>query len=326
MFIEQAYKGLHEWWRFALGVVVVLISWQLIGALPLVAALFAKADIKDVLGGMNDMGVIADLLGNNLFLFCLLLTFAIGLISLFFWVAIVHKQRIKHLTTSRPKVDWKRIMVAFVVWGVFSLILILISIQLDPENYVWNFQTKPFLLLVLIAVVMIPIQTSMEEYFMRGYLMQYLGVLAKNRWLPLLITSVLFGSLHILNPEVEKLGYGIMAYYIGTGFFLGIMTLMDEGLELAIGFHAANNLITALLVTANWTAFQTDSLYKDISDPSLSWTDMLPIFIIFPLLLLVLSKVYGWTNWKDKLFGKVLSKDEFLNSNKGHEQLETPAS
>jgi hypothetical protein len=34
----------------------------------------------------------------------------------------------------------------------------------------------------------------------------------------------------------------MFVYYIGTGLFLGI-TLMDEGMELALGFHAANNLV-----------------------------------------------------------------------------------
>jgi len=66
---------------------------------------------------------------------------------------------------------------------------------------------------------------------------------------------------------IEKLGPMIMVYYIGTGLMLGIMTLMDDGLELALGFHAANNLFTALLVTADWTAFQTHSILKDMSDP-----------------------------------------------------------
>ena len=37
---------------------------------------------------------------------------------------------------------------------------------------------------------------------------------------------------------------------------------MDEGLELALGFHAANNLCGALLLTADWTAFQTNSILK----------------------------------------------------------------
>jgi hypothetical protein len=34
----------------------------------------------------------------------------------------------------------------------------------------------------------------------------------------------------------------MFVYYIGTGLFLGILTLMDE-MELALGFHAANNLV-----------------------------------------------------------------------------------
>ncbi|MEX0361926.1 MAG: CPBP family glutamic-type intramembrane protease, partial [Allomuricauda sp.] len=132
---------------------------------------------------------------------------------------------------------------------------------------------------------------------------------------PLLITSVLFGVMHAANPEVEKLGMGIMVYYIGTGLFLGILTLMDEGLELALGFHAANNLITALLVTADWTAFQTNSIYKDISDPVMGYDVLVPIFVVFPLLLWFFGKKYKWTNWKDKLFGRVLTKEEFVASN-----------
>jgi hypothetical protein len=32
---------------------------------------------------------------------------------------------------------------------------------------------------------------------------------------------------------------------------------MDEGMELALGFHAANNLVSALLFTSDWSAFQT---------------------------------------------------------------------
>jgi hypothetical protein len=31
-----------------------------------------------------------------------------------------------------------------------------------------------------------------------------------------------------------------------------------------------------------------------------------PVFVIFPILLFILSKKYNWTNWKDKLFGKVI--------------------
>ena len=85
---------------------------------------------------------------------------------------------------------------------------------------------------------MVPLQTSAEELFFRGYLMQGLGRIFPMRLLPFVITSTLFGLLHFTNPEVDKLGDIILITYLSTGFFLGAITLIDEGLELALGFHA----------------------------------------------------------------------------------------
>jgi len=305
MFIEQAYKSLSDSWRYILGFFLVFMGWQLLGAVPLVVALFMKSDGVAALGG-GDMGAMADLLGTNNFLFLMLLTFVIGILCLFFWTKVIHKQSIKELTTSRRKVDWGRIWFAFILWAIVSIAFILVDVQLSPDNYEWNFNLKPFLVLAAIAIIMIPIQTSMEEYYMRGYMMQGLGIMAKNRWVPLVVTSTIFGLMHIFNPEVGKLGYGVMVFYIGTGFFLGILTLMDEGLELALGFHAANNLTAALLVTADWTAFQTDSVYRDVSEPVLGWDIFVPVLIIYPILLFIFSKKYKWTDWKERLTGKVL--------------------
>jgi len=190
---------------------------------------------------------------------------------------------------------WFSISVGFIVVGIF----------MDSDELIWNFKPIPFFFLVLISLVLLPLQTSMEELLFRGYLMQGLGGLVKNRWFPLLVTSILFGVMHSLNPEVEKLGYGIMVFYIGTGLFFGITTLMDEGTELALGLHAANNIVAAVFVTANWTAFQTDALYVDTSEPSLGWETFVPVFVLYPIILLVLSKKYGWKNWSEKLVGKV---------------------
>ena len=168
-----------------------------------------------------------------------------------------------------------------------------------------NFKPVPFAILVLIGIVLIPIQTSSEEYIFRGYLMQGFANLAKNKWFPLLMTSVIFGGMHWFNPEVAKIGPIILVYYIGTGLFLGMITLMDEGMELALGFHAANNLVGALLVTSDWSAFQTHSVFKDISDPSAGLDVIVPVVFIYPILLFIFSRKYNWKNWKEKLTGKI---------------------
>ena len=294
-YIQQAFSGKLGMWKY---VVVSVFFFGFMG-LNLLAIFLLDFDMDQI---MKDQIVQK---GSNQVLYENLIPFAIGLGGVFFWVKYVHNQRIRTLTTTRKKVDWKRVFFAFSVWGFITAFFIFIDYQVSPEDYIFNFQLEPFLYLVLIAVLLIPLQTSFEEYFFRGYLMQGLGVASKNRWFPLIFTSLIFGLLHIANPEVEKLGYGILVYYIGTGFFLGIITLMDEGLELALGFHAANNLITALLVTANWTAFQTNSVLIDVSMPKLGADVYLPVFVVFPVLVYIFSKKYGWTNWKEKLTGKI---------------------
>ena len=139
--------------------------------------------------------------------------------------------------------------------------------------------------------------------------MQGIGILAKNRWVPLVVTSLVFGLLHGTNPEVAKLGQITMVFYIGTGLFFGIVTLMDEGTEIALGLHAVNNITAAFFVTTDWTVFQTDALYIDTSEPSVSWEMFVPVFIVYPIMLFLFSKKYGWTDWKEKLTGKIIKAD-----------------
>ena len=253
------------------------------------------------------------MIGVNLTFVALVGPLAFGLLIVLFWVKFVQGQSITSLTTSRQKIDWKRIFFSFFLWGSITTLMILALYFTQPENFVWNFNPKKFFIFLVLAVVLVPMQTSFEEYLFRGHMMQGIGLATNSRLIPLIITSVLFGLMHIANPEVGKIGYIIMIYYIGTGFFLGIMTLMDEGLELALGFHAANNLVGALLLTADWTAFQTNSILKDLSEPSAGFDVLTPVFVIFPILLLIFSKVYGWNNWKEKLTGKLIENNKEID-------------
>lgn len=302
MFIQQAFKARTEWWRYLVGLIIIFLGWQLFGAIPFMAALFFEAGPEVLTLTQAEMFKVLD---SNLNFFLLLLTFAVGLAALLFVIRFLHNQKIKDATTTRKKVDWGRFFFGFSIIAVFTVVTTIVDYNLQPQDYLWNFDMVPFLILAAIALIMVPLQTSFEEYLFRGYLMQGIGVLAGNKWLPLIITSVIFGGMHIFNPEVEKLGYIIMFYYIGTGFLLGIMTLMDEGLELALGFHAGNNLVGALLVTADWTAFETNSVLKDVSEPTAGLDLLLPVLIVYPIFLFLMARTYRWNNWKEKLFGKV---------------------
>jgi len=246
-------------------------------------------------------------LESNLNLFLMLL----GFIGMFLGIILCNKflngNTFLSLTTSRKRIDFNRVFFSFSLWGLISLFMIILGYFMFPENYEINFNLEPFLILAIIVILLLPIQTSAEEYVFRGYMMQNLGLITRNRWFPLIASSLAFGLLHGANPEIEKFGNIVFVFYIGSGLFAGIMTLMDEGMELALGWHAANNMIAALLITADWTALQTHSVLKDISNPeSMPLTDVLiPVLFFFPLVLYIFSKKYKWRNWKDKLFGQI---------------------
>ncbi|RXR19037.1 CPBP family intramembrane metalloprotease [Flavobacterium amnicola] len=304
MFLSKAFFQGNQFWKYVVGTLLIIIV-STIGQLPLMGAIIYKLKSEGKSFYNIDETQMMSILGKNTTLFFMLLSFAVVFFAMPFITKRLHSQKFKDMLTSRLKLDWKRIFFSFSVWTIFQIIVTIVGYYAAPEDFKWNFEWQPFLILALIAIIMIPLQTSAEEFIFRGYLMQGFGLLAKNKWFPLLLTSILFGSLHYFNPEVEKMGSIIMVYYIGTGLFFGILTLMDEGLELALGFHAANNLITALLVTSEWSALQTHSVLKDVSDPSAGFEIFLPVLVVFPILLYVFAKKYGWTDWKEKLTGKI---------------------
>lgn len=298
MFINQAYKGDNIWWR-------VLITTSLTAGLFIVNVIMyfimSKEDMDKVYQSMREIP-------NNLSLILNLLPFVLLLGLLFLLVSSLHRRSILSLSTSRQTIDYKRILFSFGLIVLLTIATFLVSYAMDSSTILWNFNPLKFGVLFLISIVLFPFQIGFEEYLFRGYLMQQIGIIVKNRWFPLLVTSVLFGLFHSANPEVANMGFGVMVFYIGTGFFLGIMTLMDESLELALGFHLGNNLMAALLITSDFAAIQTDAVFKYsvVEKPvDMLYEMIVSIAIVYPIILFIFAKKYNWNNWKEKLTGKI---------------------
>jgi len=277
----------------------ILIFFSFIGQLPMIPFFPTELPSPDA----NPMDIFKSI-PSNLRLFLLLLSFVAVVPGIWLVVKKLHDLPIMSILSSRKKIDLERVMYSFMLWGSIVSAFVFIEYSLSPESYEINFKLKEFLILAVIAILFIPIQTSVEEIVFRGYLMQGFGHWLNSRFMALFLSSLVFGSLHLANPEITALGYEFIFLYITVGFLLGIMTLMDDGLELALGFHAANNLIAALLVTADWTVFQTESILIDISEPSLGITDFIAPFVVYPILLAIFARKYSWTNWREKLFSR----------------------
>ena len=199
------------------------------------------------------------------------------------------------------------------MWLGIGLIMEAVSYVIDPGNYEMHFSGANFLVLILISLLVLPIQTSFEELFFRGYLLQGIGLSTGSRLAAILITSILFGCVHLMNPEISEFGMGkMMIYYIGVGIFLAIITLLDDSLELALGIHAATNFYGAVFVTFTGSALQTDALFR-IGEVNINL--MLIAFIVSVFVFFIICKrKYGWNDWS-KVFGPVHSNsgsDEFI--------------
>ena len=307
MFIEKAKNIKNNWWRyFLVGPLIIFTFWQIIGAIPLGVGFALNADFENLeMDGSNDMMAMFSVFpSKNIGLALFLLTFAFGCLGLYLTIKFIHNQSIKSLTTSRDKIDYSRIFYSFFLVVGITVLFMPIDLFLSPDEYELTFNLNQFLILVIICLTLLPIQTSFEEYLIRGYLLQGIGITTKSRFLAFTIPSILFGLLHFANPEIDKLGNAFIFAYVFMGFFLGLITMMDEGLELALGWHYANNLMAALFITADWSVLQTDSIYKYIGEPDIT-SQILPALVIFPILIYHFSVKYKWSGWKEKLFGKV---------------------
>ncbi|WP_282042823.1 CPBP family intramembrane glutamic endopeptidase [Winogradskyella flava] len=297
-YIQQTYKGQRHLWMFILTTI-------------LVGGVFLGNFIIYLTYDQADLDAAYDLFANipsSLNLAINLVPFAFLLGLLFLLVKFVHQRSLLSLTTARSKVDYGRVFFSFMMIATFTLVTFFIGYSMDSSEIVFQFDAGKFTILFLVSIILFPFQIGLEEYLFRGYFMQHIGVMVKNKWFPLILTSVLFGIAHAANPEVGAIGFWkMMIFYVGTGLLLGIMTLMDDGLELALGFHLGNNLLASLLITADWTALQTDAVFKSTAEPSMSIVGeiLIPVLVVYPIMLLILSKRYGWNNWKDRLFGKV---------------------
>jgi len=301
MFIEQAHKGDNSWWK-------VLITFALTAGIFIANFIMYFSMTKEQMDQLNK-----SMRGtpNNLALFINLIPFVFLLAFLFFMVRMLHQRKIISLTTSREKIDYKRVLFSFGLIVFFLIVSFMISYFMNNSEIKWNFNPIKFSILFLISILLFPFQIGFEEYLFRGFFMQQIGILTKNRWFPLVFTSVVFGLFHSANPEVAKMGFGAMIFYIGTGFFLGIITLMDDSLELALGFHLGNNLMAALLITSDFSALQTDAIfrYSGVENPADILNEMiLSIAIVYPIILFIFAKKYNWTNWIFKLSGKIQPK------------------
>jgi len=277
---------------FILVVTLVIVAIVLLGNVPLLWMNYYL--------GADSLASLTKMISMNGVFMLLLFPFVIGFLTMLIAHRFILKQSLLLLFTVREKFDWKRFWFAFVIWGAFLIGNLLIA-SLSGQPIYFQPKWPSFFILTIISFLILPLQTTFEELFFRSFLHKVFSKLFKKGIVSVVLTGVLFGLMHGANPEVEKIGSVLLLFYIFTGVFLGLIVLMDDGLELSMGYHAVNNIFAALILTNDWQAFQTDALFVDKSPPAFGMENVLTLILIQPLLLYLFSKRYKWMNWKERL-------------------------
>lgn len=271
-YIQIVRRGRNHWWRYLLGSVITLFFFVAGGMLTLALFIAYIANDNNPNTQVRSPEAIAAGLPFTIGVSPLILyvvynlAFPFFLLGIYLSLRFLHRRSFQTLITPTNQISWRRIAQGFVVYFLLIVIEIGIGYTLSPQEYTLNFQPGAFIAFLPMVVVITSLQTSTEELFFRGYLLQGIGY-RFGKWAAVLLPSILFMLLHLSNPEVTtqdtwKAVASLVVYYFMIGVFLAWLTLKDDGLELALGVHAANNIATFLLVTSSNSVIPSPAVFS----------------------------------------------------------------
>lgn len=260
-FVNLAREGKNNWWRYVLAVFTILFIW--FGVSIVVFMLLFAFVLFDNNPETRPDTATGQIVGvEPLIMFVVIMLSAAALFAaVLIAVRLFHQRPARSLITPLARVDWKRIAVGFGFFFLLGMLGSIVEGLLFPGRYQLTFKPDEFFKFVPFVLILIPIQTTGEELLFRAYLLQSFGLLFRRPFIAAVVSSFIFMSLHLANPEVSADAILLPAYYFCVGMLFSLVTLKDGRLELALGAHAAVNIFSALGANYTVSALATPSLF-----------------------------------------------------------------
>jgi uncharacterized protein len=281
-YVEAARWGKYRGWRYVLGLTIILFAWLVVGT-------GASVLVAIALSGQPDYSVL-DPFGKFLFVMA---GFPFFLAGILIAVTVIHRRHPLTLIAAREKISWRRVGHGFVAWFVpFCLIGGLGQYLFYPDTFSFNSDLAAFAFFVPIALVLTAIQTTTEELFFRGYIVQGASLIWSNRVFLAIAPAVIFTVPHLGNPEAIAGGWltVFVTYFLVPGLLWTVVSLIDGTTELAIGVHFANNIGGILLFNITGSAVTTPALFT-ISEYHATY-GALSVLVAIPVFLAIAYGVF----------------------------------
>ena len=294
-FFLNATLGLNHWWRWIVGVVIIVVMWLGVGSIGLGLAGCALLGATNILGIDCSGG---EFTGDETFSAQLVvfgLGFAVGLLGIWLVLKHIHRKEFLRLLTGRSRFDWSRFLVGMLTALVLSLVMLAVDVYALGSDATFQQPGWGFLVFVLFALIFVPIQSGFEEVFFRGYILHGLINLNRNRVVLAVVAGILFALPHATNPEPGE--FGIAPYLtslVASGIFFAVIVMLDGGLELAWGYHFINNFFLGAVANTDVAALTTPSLLVVHFDSYRLFPHVLIDVVGFVVVVMALNVVYRW--------------------------------
>ena len=281
-------------WRWILSTFIILITWFIVGAiLSAVSASLFGLDLIALSG--TDKESLAIVRGYEPWqaASAVLISFLPLLLAPILLHRLLLRRPLRELFTRSRRSFHSDVLIGVMVMSFLLIVTGLPDFILNNSGYTWSFDGGRFFPYLLVALTLIPIQTTAEEVFYRGWIQQRLEKKGRSIWLISLTGGLLFALPHLGNPEVSGnlllpiLGYG------STGFMFTWVTMRDQSMGLAVGAHAANNILGGILVSSVDSALPSASIWVT---PEVQWGPAAFFSVLFVPLFIWLTR-----KWRDRV-------------------------
>lgn len=298
-FFKNAFEGKNHWALYLSLLVIAYIIAQIPSVIFFI--IYIVINIQEFAGMLNnasDMSAfsrnINDVVLSTLPGFAILMSSFVALFLVMFFMFKLFHKRDKMTLISGEKKFRKRYFISAVIFsGLILIVMSLIQFLFIPDEVIVNKDITHVVMLFLLSIIFLPFQTITEELVFRSYLMQGFALCTKNKFISLIITSLLFALLHSANPEIESYGFfNAMPIYLLVGLSLGFFAILSDGIEFSYGFHFINNFI-GLVFLGNSNGLNFGPLFS-FNQTSMSFFDYLSPILFTIILYLIFRRKFKW--------------------------------
>lgn len=290
-YLELAKLGKNDWWRYLLGIVIIGVMWQVVGGIPMFLLVMWMMTDNDPSTNFIQQTMRFEGIDPLISYLAISFSFVCLFAGIFLVVHFLHARYFNTLINTSTRMNWARFFQAFGVYLGLMVLLSVVGYLFDPESIEFNLNLKALIIFLPFALVLTPLQACAEELLFRGYLTQLFGLLLKNKAVVAILTSILFMTLHLWNPEVKINPWLMPLTYFTMGLSLALITIRDNGLELAMGAHSANNLYAFMIMNYEKSAVESPSVFSTAApDPLMS---LVGFIITGALFYFIVYKLFG---------------------------------